>query len=221
MQRVATVNVLDLSEDGRLVAAAVRRPIDNPETDHGRFGDPTYLNPSRVSVVIVDTRTGRSWTPFRELVEARGAAWSRDGRRLAILTASSAPDQGPNEGLTTTALHVWDVEKSALTAVPARSQARVSANSGLDWTPDGRRLIVTLRSPEEERAARARFEAITDARVIVQQSKEPFLEWDALRRSDRLRTLAELDPSTGEARVLLCPASSPTISRRATARSSG
>ncbi|MGH3116236.1 MAG: hypothetical protein ACRD09_00590 [Vicinamibacterales bacterium] len=60
MQRVATVNVLDLSDDGRLVAAAIRRPIDNPETDHGRFGDPTYLNPSRVSVVIVDTRTGRS-----------------------------------------------------------------------------------------------------------------------------------------------------------------
>jgi hypothetical protein len=71
MQRVATINVLDLSEDGRLVAAAIRRPIDNPETDHGRFGDPTYLNPSRGSVVIFDTRSGRSWTPFRDLVEAR------------------------------------------------------------------------------------------------------------------------------------------------------
>ncbi len=205
MQRVAAVNVLDLSEDGRLVAAAIRRPIDNPETDHGRFGDPTYLNPSRVSVMIVDTRTGRSWTPFKDLVEARAAAWSRDGRRLAILTASGAPADGPNEGQTTTALHIWDVEKSALTTVPARGQARVSANSGLDWTPDGRRLIVTLRTPEEDRAARARFEAITDARVIVQQSKEPFLEWDALRRSDRLRSLVELDPSTGEARVLLAP----------------
>ncbi len=205
MQRVAVVNVLDLSEDGRLVAAAVRRPIDNPETDHGRFGDPTYLNPSRVSVMIFDTRTGRSWTPFKDLVEARAAAWSRDGRRLAILTASSAPAGGPNEGQTTTALHIWDVEKSALTAVPARGPARMSANSGLDWSPDGRRLIVTLRTPEEDRAARARFEAITDARVIVQQSIEPFLEWDALRRSDRLRSLAELDPVTGEARILLSP----------------
>jgi len=94
MMRVATVNVLDLSEDGRLVAVAVRRPVDNPETDHGRFGDPTYLNPSRVSVMIVDTRTGRSWTPFRELVEARGAAWSRDGRRLGGLLGFSAAPHG-------------------------------------------------------------------------------------------------------------------------------
>jgi dipeptidyl aminopeptidase/acylaminoacyl peptidase len=203
MQRVATINVLDLSEDGRLVAAATRRPVDNPETDHGRFGDPTYLNPLRASIVIFDTRSGRSWTPFRDLVEARAAAWSRDGRRLAILTASAAPANGPNKGLPTTALHIWDAEKQALTQVPLRDPAHVAANSGLDWTPDGRRVIVTLRTPDEERAGRARFEAITDARVIVQQSKEPFLEWDELRRADRQRTLAELDPSTGETRVLL------------------
>jgi dipeptidyl aminopeptidase/acylaminoacyl peptidase len=204
MQRVATVNVLDLSEDGRLVAAAIRRPIDNPETDHGRFGDPTYLNPARASIVVFDTRTGRSWTPFKDLVEARAAAWSRDGRQLAILTASAAPTDGPGKGLPATALHIWDAEKQALKQVAVGS-AHVSANSGLDWTPDGRRVIVTVRTSEEERAGRARFEAITDARVIVQQSKEPFLEWDALRRSDRLRSLAEIDPSTGEARILLAP----------------
>ncbi|MGH3116237.1 MAG: S9 family peptidase [Vicinamibacterales bacterium] len=87
--------------------------------------------------------------------------------------------------------------------MPSRGPAHVAANSGLDWTPDGRHLILTLRAPEDERAARARFEAITDARVIVQQSKEPFLEWDDLRRSDRQRSLAELNPSTGETRALL------------------
>jgi dipeptidyl aminopeptidase/acylaminoacyl peptidase len=203
MQRVATVNVLDLSEDGRLVAAAMRRPIDNPETDHGRFGDPTYLNPARASIAIFDTRTGRSWTPFKDLVEARAAAWSRDGRQLAILVASAAPADGPNEGMLSTTLHVWDADKQALRQVPSRGPAHIAANSGLEWTPDGRRVLVTLRTPEEERAARARFEALTDARVIVQQSKEPFLEWDELRRADRQRSLAELDPSTGETRVLL------------------
>jgi dipeptidyl aminopeptidase/acylaminoacyl peptidase len=211
MQRVATINVLDLSEDGRLVAATIRRPIDNPETDHARFGDPTYLNPLRASVVIYDTRSGRSWTPFRDLVEARAAAWSRDGRQLAILTASAAPADGPGKGMPQTALHIWDAAKETLRQVPTpapsrvegRGPAHVAANSAVDWTPDGRRVIVTLRTAEEERAGRARFEAITDARVIVQQSKEPFLEWDELRRADRQRSLAELDPATGDARVLL------------------
>jgi dipeptidyl aminopeptidase/acylaminoacyl peptidase len=203
MQRVATVNVLDLSEDGRLVAAAIRRPIDNPETDHGRFGDPTYLTPARASVVVYETRTGRSWTPFKDLVEARAAAWSRDGRQLAILTASAAPADGPNKGVPAAALHIWDADKQALGQVLSRGTGHIAANSSLEWTPDGRRVIVTLRTPEEERAGRARFEAITDARVIVQQSKEPFLEWDELRRADRQRSLAEIDPSTGEARILL------------------
>ena len=202
MQRVAAVSVLDLSEDGRLVAAAIRRPIDNPETDHGRFGDPTYRNPARAVVAIIDTRTGRTWTPFRDLVEARAAAWSRDGRRLAILIAEAPPIMSPSRIDPRPMLRVWDVEKSELRPVPIRPDVNIAANTSLDWTPEGR-LIVTLRRPEADREARQRFEGLTEARVVVHQSKEPFLEWDSLRRSDRLRSLAELDISTGEARVLL------------------
>ena len=76
--KVATVNVLDLSEDGRWVAASVRRPFDNETTDHRRFGDPTYLPPSRVRLQIIDTESGAAETPFADLVNVRDAAWSRD-----------------------------------------------------------------------------------------------------------------------------------------------
>jgi dipeptidyl aminopeptidase/acylaminoacyl peptidase len=202
MLRVAAVTVLDLSDDGRLVAAAIRRPIDNPETDHGRFGDPSYLNPARAMVAVIDTRTGRTWTPFREMVEVRAAAWSRDGRRLAILTATSGPATGPGKGVPSTTLRLWDVDTSELLPVPIKADGNIAAGSPLDWTPEGR-LIVSLRTPEADREARERFEAITDTRVIVHKSKDPFLEWDDLRRSDRRRSLVELDPATGSARVLL------------------
>ena len=58
MLKVAAISVLDLTEDGRFVAATVRRPIDNPTVDHRRFGDPTYLAPSLVTLQIIDTRIG-------------------------------------------------------------------------------------------------------------------------------------------------------------------
>jgi hypothetical protein len=42
--------VLDLSEDGRLVAIGARRLYDNAETNHRRYGDPTYFAPTMVDV---------------------------------------------------------------------------------------------------------------------------------------------------------------------------
>ena len=59
MLKVASISVLDVTEDGRFVAASVRRPIDNPTNDHRRFGDPTYLAPSLVTLQIIRSR---SWS---------------------------------------------------------------------------------------------------------------------------------------------------------------
>ena len=45
---VRTANVLDFSDDGRRVAIGARRLYDNAETNHRRYGDPTYFAPSMV-----------------------------------------------------------------------------------------------------------------------------------------------------------------------------
>src|SRR5688500_4345071 len=74
--KVASLSALDITEDGRLVAASVRRPLDNPTVDHRRYGDPTYLAPSRVMLQIIDTRSGRVEQPFEHLVNIRDTAWS-------------------------------------------------------------------------------------------------------------------------------------------------
>jgi hypothetical protein len=55
MLKVATASVLELSEDGRQVALAIRTLADNATTDHRRFGDPTYVAPAMVDVVVYDT----------------------------------------------------------------------------------------------------------------------------------------------------------------------
>jgi dipeptidyl aminopeptidase/acylaminoacyl peptidase len=192
MLKVSTASVLDLSDDGRRAAVSVRRAYDNAEVDNRRYGDPTYLSPARVTLQVIDTQTGAIQSPFTGLVEIRQAAWSHDGRRLAILTASTGAPVG---------LHVWDAERKALTEVPRR--APVAAGSGLEWTADDSRLIVALRNPDHDRAAAARFKALTDGPIIVQSSKDPFLDWDALQRATRTRAIAAVNPVTGEATTIL------------------
>jgi dipeptidyl aminopeptidase/acylaminoacyl peptidase len=198
MLNVSSISVLDLTEDGGRVAATIRRPIDNEFTDHRRFGDPTYIAPSRVSLVIIDTRTAEKHEPFKEKVNIRGASWSRDGRRLALLAVrdAAAPDAFP-----TAALYIWDAERKSLSEVKAAQP--VALNSNLSWTPDGSAIVVALRNAEIDREARRTFKALTEGPVIVHKSSDPFLEWDSLRRNTRTRAIATLDPQSGAVRELL------------------
>jgi dipeptidyl aminopeptidase/acylaminoacyl peptidase len=201
MLRIATISVLDVSEDGRQVAATIRRPVDNPTVDHRRFGDPTYLAPARTSVMVFDTRTGRSTSLFKSLVNVRDAAWTRDGRRLALLVATEPTTQ---DAYPATRLYVWDSGTAALTEVPAAPGTQpVAVNSSIAWAPDGSSLLVALRNPELDDEARVRFTSLTEGPVIVHRSSDPFLEWDLLQRSTRSRSLATLDPRTGAVRTLL------------------
>ena len=102
MLKVSTASVLDLSDEGRRVAVGVRRAYDNAEVDNRRFGDPTYVAPSLVKVMVIDTASGAIDAPFKDLVNVRQAAWSHDGRRLALLTVAN--DRPP-------ALVIWDAER--------------------------------------------------------------------------------------------------------------
>ncbi|MBE3033701.1 MAG: hypothetical protein IMZ74_10955, partial [Actinobacteria bacterium] len=151
MLKVASLNVLDVSEDGTRIAATVRRGIDNPTVDNRRYGDPTYLSPAKVVLQVIDANTGAVDLPFRDtMVSVRDAAWSRDGKRLALLVAQDGSGAG---GFPTTTLHIWDADRKTLTEVRTGPDARVAVNSNLAWTPDGSALVVALRSLELDRAA--------------------------------------------------------------------
>jgi dipeptidyl aminopeptidase/acylaminoacyl peptidase len=198
MLKVASISVLDVTDDGARVAATVRRPIDNDFTDHRRFGDPTYLAPSRVRLEIIETKTGVRDLPFKDMVHVRGAQWSNDGTRLAILVGreASTPD-----GFPTTALYIWSADKKTLREV--KPTQPIALNSSLNWTPDGTALLVALRNAELDREARKTFIALTEGPVVVHKSSEPFLEWDLLQRNARSRSVASLDPVTGAVRPVL------------------
>ena len=252
---VSTASVVALSDDGARVAVTIRRLRDNADTDNYRYGDPTYVAPSRVQLLVIDVKTGAKQLPFKQLVNLRQAVWSHDGTRLAILLIDN-PDEvtplvpkggrsakqpeagagfppaggrgqggmapqaqpgggrrGRQEGAVPLApggvglvprLFVWDAVKATLAEVPRSGDTAASMNSPLDWTPDDMRLIVTVRPVGFDFKARERFIALTEGPIIVQSSKEPFLEWDLLQRENRRRGLVELDPATGgPTRILL------------------
>ncbi len=198
MLDVTTLAILDLSEDGRWVAATTRRLRDNATSDHRRFGDPGYVAPASLDLLVIESATGDVSRPFTSLMNVRQAAFSRDGRHLAILTATEDA-----EGLPVTTLHTWDTGRRALAAVPMAGDAQVSAASDLVWRPDGSALFVTLRTRAQDRAAHASFRTQVDGPVVVHSSEDPFLEWDAFRRDDRTRRLVSLAPATGRATEVL------------------
>jgi dipeptidyl aminopeptidase/acylaminoacyl peptidase len=198
--KVQTAAVLDLSEDGRFVAIGARRLYDNAETNHRRYGDPTYFAAAMVDLQVIDTRSGAADRVGKGLMNVRQAAFTSNGAKLAVLTAAETPT-----GLPITSLWVYDVARKTLVEVPRKSGAEVAAGSELVWTPDGSKLFVALRNPADDIAAQTAFKTLTTGPVVVQSSK-PFLDWDAMSRANRRRSLAEIDPVTGTATVLVAPA---------------
>jgi dipeptidyl aminopeptidase/acylaminoacyl peptidase len=195
MLKVVTASVQDLTEDGRLVAFTERRTIENAETDNYRYGDPTYLAPSAVRLVVMDTQTGERKLPLGEtLANVRQVAFSRDGKRLAMLVAATAPASG---ALPAISLMIWPTAGGPAAAVTVKGADRIAPTSTLEWTPDGSRVVVSMRTAARDKEASDRFTALTRGPIIVHTSKEPFLEWDDMNKLNRWRNVAEIDVASG------------------------
>jgi dipeptidyl aminopeptidase/acylaminoacyl peptidase len=193
MLKVVTATVQAMTDDGRLVAITERRTFDNAETDNYRYGDPTFLAPAALRFVVIDTTTGQRSYPLGDaLVNLRQAEFSRDGSKLAVLVASaSGSSSTPAVQLRTGA------PVGPLSAVAVKSPNRIAANSSLDWTLDGSRVVVSMRTPARDQEAAKKFKTLTDGPIVVQSSKNPFLDWDDLSRENRWRNVAEIDVATG------------------------
>ena len=193
MLKVVTASVLAMTDDGRLVAITERRTLENAETDNYRYGDPTYIAPAAVRFVVIDTATGQRSYPLGDrLVNVRQAEFSRDGSRLAAIVISGGTrDASPTVGL------VEGPATGPLSPVKINSTDLIAANSSLDWTPDGTRVVVSMRTATRDQEAADKFKALTVGPIVVQSSANPFLDWDALSRENRWRNVAEIDVTSG------------------------
>jgi dipeptidyl aminopeptidase/acylaminoacyl peptidase/tetratricopeptide (TPR) repeat protein len=190
---VSTYALGDLSEDGRWLAAtsAVRR--DGAGVDFRRDGDPSYIRPQRQRVWVIDTETGRQTAVFQDLRQVRALSWSPDGTRLAMLLLEG--DRFVPA--------VWERQGARLTRFAVPAGQYVAETSDLRWTRDGRTLVFQVRPESWRRETQATFARMTGGPVFVQSSDEPFLSWDALRRSANRGAIVALDLATRRTRELL------------------
>ena len=168
---VASISVQDVTPNGRWIAATIRTRRDGMDTDHFRFGDPTYVSPSTAEFVLIDADSGDREAILDGRVQVRGAEWSPDGDELAFFLRGG-------EGFE---LHLFDLDSREVRYVGLDTDLPVASNSRLEWRPDGDGLLIDLRAEGWAEEARAAFLELTEGPIVVQDASDPFLDWDRVR----------------------------------------
>jgi dipeptidyl aminopeptidase/acylaminoacyl peptidase len=190
---VVNYSAVELSDDGRWLIATSTSRRDGLGTDYRRDGDPSYIRPANLRVWVIDTKSAQSTAVFADPRNLRSPTWSPDASRLAVLVIRD----GVFEPV------IWDrlTGKSRTLLVPAGRY--IAENSEIRWTHDGTRVLVSLRSTVWKTRVTSQFERMTKGPVFVQDSKEPFLAWDDLRRQGNIRSVATIDVASGRVTELL------------------
>jgi len=175
--------VEDMTADGRWLAVSVSTPADRLPQDNTRYGDPTYLGPSRADLIVIETASGRALPVFQGKKQVRSPSWSPDGNALAYFEIRDGRYQ----------IRIWrpGTGKSEPVVLPPGRFA--AENSPLLWAPDGKTLYFSARAPDWEAKSAALFKGAASAPVIVLDTKDPFLKWDEVRRRSRLAVPAAWD----------------------------
>jgi hypothetical protein len=190
---VVNYRVIDLTDDGRWLAAASATRRASLGVDYRRDGDPTYIRPGSAHLWAADTRSGEQIAVFPDARNVRSAAWSPDASRLAILVLRGDRFEPV----------IWDRESRRARTLRVPAGFYVAENADVQWTRDGKRIVVALRSEAWKARATAEFERLTRGPIFVQDGREPFLAWDAMRRMGNVRSLHAIDVATGKATQLL------------------
>jgi dipeptidyl aminopeptidase/acylaminoacyl peptidase len=184
---VKNVSLGAVSEDGRWAVITTASLRDRLGTDNYRYGDPTYIGPGVAQVAIVDTRTGESRNLFPDKRQARGFVWSPDASRLAFLLS---------EGDWVRPV-IWERANGRIRNIPLPAGHVISQNANLEWTPDGAKLLLALRTTEWMNSAKQRFDQEVNGPIVVQSSSDPFLSWDEIRNLGFEQSIALYDVASG------------------------
>ncbi|HSG48487.1 MAG TPA: prolyl oligopeptidase family serine peptidase, partial [Longimicrobiales bacterium] len=189
---VRGVSVADATKDARWIAARVTTARSRMGTDHFRFGDPTYVAPSTNELLVLDAETGEYRPVFNGEVQTGSEAWSQDGRLLGFLRHVDGA----------TRLEVYDREANRVRDVRLRPGRELVWGGPLAWLPDGSGVVVAVRAAGWSQEARSAYEALEHGPIVVQDSRDDFLSWDAVRMKGSLGELALVSIPGGQVRIL-------------------
>src|SRR5688500_65135 len=180
---IKSVNVADLSADGRWLAITVSVRRDGLGIDYSRDGDPTYLRGTPAELLVVDTRSLPQRPVLKGKTIVRSTTWSPDGSRLAFFAVKNDAQQ----------LQVWDRVTGKVTSPVLPAGQYIAENSELRWSGDGKSLAFALRSNAWKERAKKRFDELTKGPVTVLDGTDDFLEWDGMNRMNQERSIVLWD----------------------------
>lgn len=192
---VANAAVSDVSADGRWVAITVSSLEDRIGVDNHRYGDPTYIAPHKMDVLVVDTRSGASTKLFPSRTQVKGLSFSPDGKHLALLVQRNDAFE----------LRIWDQATGNFTTVNAPEGKAIDDSGEMQWTRDGATLMIPLRMSDWRDRARERFIAETVGPVIFHSTTEPFLAWIDVRRLSLEESIGAYDVATAKVKEIAPP----------------
>ena len=190
---VSNATVADLSRDGQWLAATSTALRDRLGNDNRRYGDPSYVAPGAMDLLVIDTRTGLSQKIFADRRQVRALRWSPDGNRLALLARKG-------EGFEPV---IWDRVSGKTRVLSLPKDREATDNASLQWSADGQQLYFTVRDMVWRKRAAEGFAKITSAPIVVHSSTQPFLAWEDLGRSSLQQSVAVHDLRTGQTRELV------------------
>jgi dipeptidyl aminopeptidase/acylaminoacyl peptidase len=192
---VANATIADVSADGRWAALIVSSLDDRIGVDNHRYGDPTYIAPHKMDVLVVDTQSGATTKLFPSRTQVKALKFSPDGKHLAMLAQRSE----------SFALRIWDQASGNFTTVNAPDGKAIDESGELVWTRNGAQLIVPLRAADWKERARERFLAETIGPIIFHSTTEPFLAWVDVRRLSLQESIGAYDMAAKQVKEIAPP----------------
>jgi dipeptidyl aminopeptidase/acylaminoacyl peptidase len=192
---VSNAAIGDVSADGRWAVLTVSNLEDRIGIDNHRFGDPTYIAPHKMDVLLVDLQTGAMRKLFPDRTQAKGFKFSPDGKRLAMFALRGGSFEAG----------IGEQGTGKFTPISAPAGKMIDDTGELHWTHDGSKLMLTLRAADWKERAHVRFLAETEGPVIFHSSKEPFLAWIDVRRLALEQSVGAYDTTSGKVSEIAQP----------------
>ncbi len=190
---VRNVRIAAVTDNGTRVAVTVQTRRDRADVDHQRYGDPTYISPVSTKLMVIDTGSGDQNWVYERPAQLRAFTWSPDGTRLGYFIAEDDRYK----------LCIFDTSQARTTILELVSDKEIASSSPLVWSPDGSTILLGLRPKGWAVEARRAFLALTEAAVIVQDSRNDFLAWDRVRNIANQQITALVSVADGSVREIL------------------
>lgn len=191
--RVKSFSPQSMTDDGRFIAGTISIRLDRLGTNHKRFRDPTYISPRIAEVVILDTEAKTMSSLFKNKIHVQSLQWSPDGNILAFFMRKG-------DGF---ALHTYDRKRERVREIKLKTKKPLAQYSFLVWSKDSASIFLALRAEGWEAKSVALYKEATVGPIVVYDSREPFLKWDAISNQTQLLIPARVNLRDGSVQELL------------------